>query len=188
MFGIETEIANDFLIDGTVITRASWWGGYFANDLPCDELPPSPGFNLRFYEDAQCLPAAVVADLPITNYTQELVDCVWGVLPIYKWSADLDLNLSANVRYWFGAQMMDHPFPPQAGRLATIRVTGCESVFKSAFFGYPDWTPCIDVFGVAFDSSQEFECAIPSPTAPSTWGAIKGMYLRQDVSPPLTLF
>jgi hypothetical protein len=43
-------------------------------------------------------------------------------------------------------------------------VTGCDTVFKSAYFSYPDWTPGIDVFGVAFDASQEFEDGgIPPP-------------------------
>ena len=175
--GIETEMANDFMIDGGVITRASWWGGYFENlDTPCEELPPSPGFNLRFYEDANCLPAALIADLPITDYAEELIDCRWGFVPIYKWSADVDIEIDAATRHWFGAQMMDHPFPPQAGRQAAIRITGCQSAFKSAAFGFPDWTPCEDVFGVAFDVSQEFECEPPTPVARSTWGALRALY------------
>jgi len=75
---------------------------------------------------------------------------------MFKWGADVgDFAVSGNL-YWFGAQMKDHAFPPQAGRLASAGVIGCDSVFKSAYFGYPDWTPAIDVFGVAFDCSQEF--------------------------------
>jgi hypothetical protein len=66
-------------------------------------------------------------------------------------------------------------FPPQGGRLASVGVQSCDSVFKSAYFGYPDWTPGIDVFGVSFDASQAFICGITA-TQPSTWGQIKGMY------------
>jgi hypothetical protein len=80
---------------------------------------------------------------------------------MFKWHTDIWVNAEAATLYWFGAQMKDHAFPPQAGRLASAGVIGCDSVFKSAYFAYPDWTPAIDVFGVAFDCSQEFQSGIP---------------------------
>ncbi len=173
-YGLESEVANDFMIDGAVITRATWWGGYYGTD-GCNQ-PYPPGFNLRFYDDADCLPGALVAFVQVTDFTQELVDCVCEQYPIYRWSARLDVALTPSTRWWFGAQMMDHTFPPQAGRLAAFTVTGCESAFKGAYFGYPDWSPCDQVFGVPFDASQEFECEHPTPAARSTWGAIRAMY------------
>jgi hypothetical protein len=155
IFG-STETANDFVPSDTPIGHATWWGGYFDNSSPCQGIA-TPGFNLRFYADAGCAPGAVIADLSITQFTEESVGCQAGQYPLYKWGADVNVALTIGTKYWFGAQMKDHAFPPQAGRLASMGVVGCESMFKSAFFGFPDWTLVEDVFGETYDASQEFD-------------------------------
>jgi len=164
--GLETELANDFVADVCYIFEATWWGGYFSNTTPCSPGIPTPGFNLRFYEDAGCVPGNIIADLPITHFTEEVVGCQAGMYPLFKWTANAGNVpvLIGNV-YWFGAQMMDHAYPPQAGRLASMGVVGCESVFKSPYFGYPDWTHVSEAFGVAFDCSQEFREGVGAPRA-----------------------
>ena len=100
---------------------------------------------------------------------ETFVYCQSGIYPIFRYEVEnLGFNSQANTLYWFGAQAADHAFPPQCGRVASAAIVGCDTVFKSAYFGYPDWTPAIDVFGVAFDASQEFEAfTIPPPD----WGA-----------------
>ena len=175
MFGLESEIANDFVVDGELITKATWWGDQYGTALCAPEWP-TPGFNLRFYEDDNCAPGALVAELPATEFTEEFLTCGNnGFYPYYVYSADISVPVTSGVRYWFGAQFMDHPFPGQGGRMSTVSITGCESVFKSVFFEFPDWTPVHVVFDAAYDFGQEFECGV-TPTRPGSWGKIKSLY------------
>jgi len=184
MYGLESEIANDFVVGRTTtITKAAFWGG-IPHDYPCD-----PGFeyrchNLRFYNDTGCAPDGQPDHTPggpQSEYLgvdchQELVVCVSGVYPIYSYWASVSVPVTGGTRYWFGAQMCDHPYPPSWGRLSSAGVVGCESVFWSPYFGFPEWTPCGDAFGLAFDASQEFECEETTAAATTSWGAIKGLY------------
>ncbi len=163
-FGLESEVANDFVVSNTCIAHVTFWGGYYNNSTPCSGGITTPGFNLKFYSDGGCGPVGTTPDVAwivATTFGETSVGCQQGVYPMFKWDFDLSYNpvivVQGNV-YWFGGQMLDHAFPPQGGRLAAGSVTGCDTVFRSVYFGYPDWTPAIDVFGVAFDCSQEFEC------------------------------
>ena len=131
MFGLQSELANDFQVAGNVITKAVWWGGQYGMPTPCQPAWPTPGFNLRFYEDAQCLPGGVIADLSITDFTEESLGCVGGYYPIWKWTADVSVDVSPGVLYWFGAQYKDHTFPGQGGRLTSATIIGCEGAFKT---------------------------------------------------------
>ena len=188
-FDLESEWANDFVLtDGHYVGVASWWGVYYNNPVPCYAGMTAQGFNLRFYEDAGCLPGATVADLSITSFQEESMGCEAQAYPIFKWTVYLSDIVTGDGVYWCGVQMKDHGFPPQFGRLASGGVVGCESVFKSAYFGYPDWTQATSVFGVAVDCSQEFDCMICSgssgvdePTATratekASWGRVKALY------------
>ncbi len=163
-FALETEIANDFFFTSDqTITLARWWGGYW-NGTP---IPTNS--NLRFYDDAGCIPGAVLAEYLNVEDNETPVGAV------YVYSYGLSFPASANTLYWFSAQYADHAFPPQCGRLSTSIETSCPSVFRSVYFAYPDWTPAADVFGAFFEASQEFECGVTANTE-TTWGAIKGLY------------
>jgi len=177
--GLETEIANDFFLtaDNTIVT-AKWWGGYWNNNS-CADIGYATNWNLRFYDDGGCVPLTTLAEWVGAFANETNIYCQGGLYPIFEYKAcGLDFPITANTLYWFGAQVADHVFPPQCGRVAAGFVTGCDTVFKSVYFSYPDWTPGIDVFGVAFDASQEFydsdECTVP--TTNTTWGAVKGLY------------
>jgi len=175
--GLETECANDFYFPiDQYVTQARWWGGYWNNSVACD-----PGFytalaNVRFYDDGGCVPASVLAEYLNQNCHETSIGCQQAYYPMFSYYVDVAVNFNANSLYWFGAQIADHPFPPQAGRLAAAAVTNCDTVFKSAYFAYPDWTPAIDVFGQAFDCSQEFNCNGIIAVQKTTWGSIKGLY------------
>jgi hypothetical protein len=176
-FGLESEIANDFVIDhDATIIQARWVGGYYCF-VPGDPLLSS--FNLRFYDDAGCVPGAVIAEIIIPNNANEtFVDDQDGCAWLCSYWYDIEVPVSAGVMYWFGAQGGDHAFPPQWGRLSTLEIIGCQSRFKSAFFGYPDWTLIEDMEGidVAKDFHQEFVCGEPVAAIPRTWGSIKSLY------------
>ncbi len=164
-FALETEIANDFFFTtDETISLARWWGGYWNGS------PIATNSNLRFYDDAGCVPGGVVAEWLNVEDNETLVSTY------YVYYYELNFPAMANTLYWFSAQFADHAFPPQCGRLATSIETSCPSVFRSVYFAYPDWTPASDVFGAFFEASQEFECGPPVANETTTWGAIKGLY------------
>jgi hypothetical protein len=176
-FALETELANDFFLPGDYwIAIARWWGGYYNNN-GCSDIGVATNWNLRFYDDGGCVPLNTISETMGVFANETFVYCQGGFYPIFKYEdTALSLQLQANTLYWFSAQAADHAFPPQCGRVASADVVGCDTVFKSAYFSYPDWTPGIDVFGVAFDASQEFEEYHIVPTERTTWGAVKGLY------------
>jgi hypothetical protein len=179
-FALETEIANDFFIDHDVsITLARWWGGYYNNN-GCSDIGVATHWNLRFYDDGGCVPLSVLSETLGRSVGETFVYCQADLYPVFEYVGCVQLSIAGNTLYWFGAQASDHTFPPQCGRIASAMVVGCDSVFKSAYFSYPDWTPGIDVFGAAFDASQEFGIGIcidgSVPSQKTTWGAVKGLY------------
>ncbi len=176
-FALETEIANDFYISwDTCIGGARWWGGYYNNN-GCSDIGIATNWNLRFYDDGGCVPLTTLSETVGAFANETFIYCQGGFYPVFQYEAYTSyVYITANTLYWFGAQASDHAFPPQVGRIASAWVVGCDTVFKSAYFSYPDWTPGIDVFGVAFDASQEFENWCIVPTVTTTWGAVKGLY------------
>lgn len=179
MYGLVTECANDFILEGNLITKVIFWGEW--EGVPnCEPPQATPGFNFKFYEDQACLPGALIADLSITDFTEEEVGCWNGFYPQYKWSADVSVDIVAGNRYWFVAQMKDHVFPGQHMRIGAFDVTGCESAFKSAFFSYPDWVPISDLEGNVWDASQEFECEQGTAVEVTSWGRIRTLYRPND--------
>ncbi len=161
---LETEIANDFYLpNDNILGLARWWGGYYNNN-GCGDIGVATHWNLRFYDDGGCVPLNTISESVGVFAYETSVYCQGGFYPIFRYEAGVFANVTGNTLYWFGAQAADHAFPPQVGRVASGVVVGCDSVFKSAYFSYPDWTPGIDVFGMAFDASQEFEDGgIPPP-------------------------
>ncbi len=156
-YALETEIANDFYFTtNSTISTARWWGGYWNNN-GCGDIGVATHWNLRFYDDGGCVPLTVLAEYPGAFANETNVYCQGGFYPIFQYQAPVSFQVSANTLYWFSAQVADHSFPPQCGRVASASVIGCDTAFKSAYFSYPDWTPVIDVFGFSFDASQEFD-------------------------------
>jgi hypothetical protein len=167
--GLETEIANDFMISqfNTGITVARWWGGYY-NGSGCGEIGVATNWNLRLYEDAGCTPGNLFLEALGQYSNENAVYCQAGIYPIFQYEANVWFPIMTDTRYWFSAQASSHAYPPQVGRVASASTVGCTTVFRSAFFSFPDWTASTEVFGVEYDASQEFEDAdIPPPD----WGA-----------------
>jgi hypothetical protein len=176
MYGLESEIANDFVVSGSVITKASWaWAWY--DEYACGSHPSTPGFNLRFYEDTGCMPGSIIADLSITGFEEEYLGCfeTVGIDDLFRATTDISVNVVPGQTYWCGVQVKDHTFPPQAGRLAASVVTDCESMFKSAYFGFPNWTRTRDVWGFSWDASQEFWCGV-TPVQGTSWSRIRALF------------
>jgi hypothetical protein len=176
-FGLESEMANDFLAAASDnVDGARWWGGYY-NYTPGDPLVTS--FNLTFYYDNGCIPGDVLCEYVTGNNGGETYIGNDGFgWPTYEYSDVVCCPVSADNLYWFSAQAGDHPFPPQWGWQEAMTVELCDTVFKSAFFAYPDWVPAGGLLGYPFDSAYEITCGAcgPDATQDASWGAIKGLY------------
>ena len=125
--------------------------------------------------DADCLPE----DAPFLEYLLPGNDCCEAYLDggdmfsQYVYEYCLELPLAAGV-YWFSAQMADHEFPLQWGRLEADRIQMCLSVFRSVYFSYPDWEP--DTWFL-YEASQMFEDVCEAtPIENSSWGSVKVLY------------
>lgn len=177
MADLVTEIANDFMFsEDATITLMRWWGGSWAGN-GCGDHQISATWNLRIYDDAGCTPGHLLVEYIVGDYAGEtFIYCQSGLYPIFVYEAPVTFAAAGGTRYWFSAQAGDHgTVEPQMGRLAAAVVTDCESAFRSAYFGCPDWTPAHEVFGYSYDASQEFECGAVA-SRPTTWGVIKSLW------------
>jgi hypothetical protein len=175
-FALETEIANDFILEfDATVRKVTWWGTYWNG---YEGVPTGAGFNLRFYYDAGCIPEPTPyweALLPGDDCCEALADG-GDMFSQYIYEYCLEVPLPPGL-YWFSVQMADHTFPPQHGRLGADMTQICDSAFRSEYFAYPEWVPAPDVFGDLYDASQmiEDEC-IPTATEDASWGAVKALF------------
>jgi hypothetical protein len=173
MYGLESELANDFMLatDGE-IALAIGYGGYY-NWVAGD--PDITSCNWKFYSDGGCVPDQLM-DIWTGLGVQTFIGYDGFGYPTYKYEKnDIAFNGIANTLYWFGFQAADHPYPPQWGRQGAGQVTNCDTMFKSVYFGYPNWTPAGDVG--PYDAAQEFGCPItPVAVHVTSWGAVKGLF------------
>jgi hypothetical protein len=125
-YGLETEIANDFILDfDACVMKVTWWGTYWNG---YEGTPPGSGFNLRFYMDAGCLPEVYAFSeylLPGDDCCEALADG-GDMFSQYIYEYCLEECLVAGL-YWFSVQMADHPFPPQHGRLGADMQQVCRA-------------------------------------------------------------
>ncbi len=182
-WGLEVEVANDFAFEADrTIGRVRWWGGYYQTPVPCEAGLVATGFNLRFYDSANCLPDPPYYGYPIAEFIivgnagETSVGCQQGLYPLFRYEADVNLSVVGGEVYWFGAQLAANEGPSLWGRLAASTVTGCESAFGVNQLQYWDWMHLSDVLGFALDVSQEFECDAPVAVQQSSWGRIRALY------------
>jgi hypothetical protein len=170
---LESELANDFFFEvETTVREWTWWGGYF-NYVPGDPLITA--FNLWFYNDGGYIPGDILANPNILDFDEEFIYDQGG-FPIYEYHCCFEMVFVPNL-YWFTAQADDHPFPPQWGRLAAEFIQAVDTMFKSPYFGVPDWLPATVVFGEPYEASQRLgDVCGPVPTEETSWGAIKVLF------------
>lgn len=184
-FGLESELAGDFLPSMSgYIDGVRFWGGYY-NWLQGDPMLTS--IDLTFYNDGGCVPTDIICQYVVAHNANETFVGFDGFgWPTYEYvtdPGDVCCGVSADVLYWLGVQGGDHPFPPQWGRQQAVDSQLCDAVFKSAYFGYFDWTPVCDLGVTApCDVSAELTCVTDPAdcggvaTEENSWGAIKGLY------------
>jgi hypothetical protein len=176
-FALETEIANDFIVEVEVTPRKlTWWGTYWNG---FEGTPTGAGFNIRRYNDAGCIPEPTPTHecILVGNDCCEALADGGDMFSQYIYEHCGEGQQLAPGLYWISIQMADHTFPPQWGRLGADQTQICDSAFRSEYFAYPEWVPAPDVFGDLYDASMmlEDEC-IPTATEDASWGAIKALY------------
>jgi hypothetical protein len=126
--------------------------------------------------DGDCLPE----DEPFLEYLLPGDDCCEALADggdqfsqfVYEFCLDLHL---APGQYWFCAQMADHEFPPQWGRLSAAHILLCKSAMRSPYFSYPDWVEAPDP--IIYDASQMFEDVCEATAIQNvSWGMVRGLY------------
>lgn len=176
-YGVETEAANDLMFEApATIRKITWWGTYWNG---WEGEVTGAGFNLRFYNDDGCLPEPS----PMVEYLLPGDVCceTWvhgsgsSVKFVYEYC--LEYSLPAGL-FWFSAQMADHTFPPQWGRLGTGVIQMCEGVFRSVYYSFPEWVAVSESIGCECEASQMFEdeCEEPTAVERASWGKVKGLY------------
>lgn len=182
-YGLESEIANDFVFEeDRTIRKIRWWGGYYGNDVPCEPGMVAAGFHVRLYRSDGCMTDPPYYGVPLAEWEVEgsagetFVGCSQDGFPLYRYESLIDLDATGGTPYWLGIQMADHAYPPQWGRLLTPTITGCESLFwTNAYFDWM-WYPLSELIFFPLDASQEFECETPVPTQHTTWGKVRALY------------
>lgn len=150
LYNLATLVANDFVLtQPTLVTGISWImspyniGGASAPEANADTV------YVTFYDDAGCVPGDEIASFVATTDD--------AAIRIHQYTLPLSLELPAGL-YWVAFQAADHAFPPQWGACKAASVVGCDAVFKSMYFGYPDWIPAFDIIGSPFDTAFSIEC------------------------------
>ncbi len=158
------QIADNFLGDGNDIVGVGWYGVYW-NGSP---LPPD-AFRIEIYtSDADGCPGDLVYSDETSDYNQTL-----GAPDGYC-SQVTPFNKADGVSYHISVTAV-FCFPPQYGS-ATGVGDGQQACFRSAFFGFADWTPATDVFGVPYDLAFLLYNEPGTPTEEASWSSIKKLY------------
>jgi hypothetical protein len=142
-YPFEAECADDFNFEeDTLVGDVHWIGAYWQTNYNQVHWP----WEIIFYKDdgSGNKPGALYAgpyNFDSTQYTETLVEDTGSTI-YYEISVDLPENVVCNAgqKYWISIQGIG-VFPPQSGwgyHLDPIYLH--EAVFRSEFFGHPDWT------------------------------------------------
>ena len=175
--GLETEVANDFMIEEhTYVLKVTWWGSYWNG---FEGSPKNRPFFLRFYQDGGRVPEAIpFLEVFTEAYFVEALAYGGNLYSQFIYEACTPETLLSPGIYWLSIQMAEHAFPVQWGRLGADEIQSCDTCVRSEYFGYPEWTPVADAIGSPYEATQmiEDECAGWWPTKVTSWGAIRGLY------------
>ena len=143
----EATTADDFQFEETtVVTDVHWIAGYFnpAEDGDFD-------WNISFYMDRgdgmapgdkiyqQVFPNVEVHETFIEQFMNSLFFSYWVDLAE-------PIQFTGGEKYWISIQGVGI-FPPQTLSAIHIPIVLHEAVWKSPYFGYPNWTDFTDAFG-----------------------------------------
>ena len=168
-FNFDPICADDFILEepDNTIHDVHWMGGYWNG-------PPDDGdfdWEVTFYEDRGDgnAPGAIIWQhlYPNAEVSETFIEGTPGGSNFYSYSVILadPLTVTPGAKYWISVQGHG-AFPPQSGFCYHSTILLHMGVFKSAYFGFPDWTDSQVVFGTAYDFAfqltGEGEPAIPN--------------------------
>lgn len=158
-YSLNSQVANDFTYPSdATITQISWWGGPYRT--PDGALPSV--FNIYIYDDNSCKPGNLIDSYVGIEPASAETGTDPGGLPIYRYDANVSFPVSGGRTYWISVQAASHDSPPQWGRQEATSVEGCESMIKSDYFGFPDWTLCSVPAHHPWDASEEIQINTPT--------------------------
>jgi hypothetical protein len=172
--GLVSECADDFPpLECCPITCVKWWGITF--QPPHIPVPP---YRIRFYG-----PGLPPQDPPVCNYVvtplQNEVAGFPGALS-YEYCAELPEPCVMAGGGWISIQALYCRTTTGFGQwfwaMHTAPIQGNEGMFRSVYFGYPNWVPNSLVFGEPYDHDFELYTIYPTATESSSWGTVKQLY------------
>jgi hypothetical protein len=178
--GFDTYQADDFILnEATEVGDVHWVGGYWNTDYQTGDFD----WCISFYydngtgEEPMGHPKNPSFAGPYCFTWEEIVKEVLedtGQSLYYKLSVNLPevLVFDADVKYWISIWGDMTDFPPQSGWGYHQSFLFAPAVWGSDYFGFPFWTPGVDVLGVDFDNC--FELTAPTPPTPPTDPRIDG--------------
>jgi len=159
------ETADDFEADGSPLLSISWWGVYWGG---------SPGtidhFDLFLRADGpDGTPGEVVWEYRTADYHQVVGD------PLsYCATLPLPLPTVPGMTYHLTARP-EYCYPPQWGA-ATGDGNGRQGHFRGELFGYPDWVPMEQTFGVPYELAFSIRVDPPVPIEEGSWARLKALF------------
>ena len=146
--------ADDFQFEiDSRVSDVHWIGGYWGSNYQSAKF----NWNIMFYKDRGDgnAPGTLIAG-PF-NYTQDecnpiLVDDTGNSI-YYKFSADLPdvLKFNASEKYWISIIAVGQIFPQSGIGIHKNPTQLHQAVFKSQYFGFPDWNDTKNVLGYESD-------------------------------------
>ncbi len=181
---IYAECADDFYCDdGSPIVGIEWWGAYWNYSV----LPPyAEYFIIRFYDDVPAPPFShpgnIVYEEPCYVYTEEPDPNEFH----FHYYQDLGMPFDQveDTIYWVSIVAVYAWFYPDSGGGGQWGWAEClpeyywndEMCFFSPYFGYYEWTPATEVYGVHREMAFVLYADVMNPVEATTWGQVKAMF------------
>ena len=182
--GYDCLSADDFCSEsGDTIVMVDWWG--HERDLPAGEgIPDIAEFIIRFHEDDATtrwhFPGEIVYEEHVLDFTVEYI----AFPEQYYYCSEIPGGFAPNPgdTYWLSIVAVN-PFLPANQQwywyeCVTEDYWGAEATLKSAFWGYPEWTP----WSVRNWDNHHVEMAFSlysrgdTPVEDTSWAEIKAMF------------
>ena len=148
--------ADDFILEQpAMIDDVHWQGGYYNCQHANGPMDYQFDWNITFYADNGdgTAPGAVIAEYHFPNAS---IGVDFWYNETERWYANYSVQLpdplqfNAGIKYWISLYGIGLTFPQSGWCRHNETVLGIkfhEGVFKSAYFGFPDWTNTTDLVG-----------------------------------------
>ena len=163
--GLDPIEADDFMFtQDQLVNDVHWIGGYWVQGQ--DPYDGNFDWEVKFYNDIGdgTKPGAVIATytFPNAQVNETLIESTYSYFCSYSVDLPAPLSFMAGMKYWISIQGIG-AYPPQSGwGMHDDPILLHQAVFKSVYFGFPNWTNSEDVFGYAVDMcfqlTYEEEC------------------------------